>query len=173
MYGVTNGVVFQAILDLRNLNYKLKPKTNKMKEILVNLVSSQTLIDANTIGLFTTNKRAVIDFYTKTFGFTTNWDGVQPNVEMTLGNSRIILFPPDAFEKMSSQISNYPNGTNGPIEICFDVPTFAEVDKQYGNAVQNGAKHVMAPVTEPWGQRTCYVADPEGNLIGISSFASE
>ena len=144
-----------------------------MKEILVNLVSSQTLIDANTIGLFTTNKRAVIDFYTKTFGFTTNWDGVQPHVEMTLGNSRIILFPPDAFEKMSSQKSNYPNGTNGPIEICFDVPTFAEVDKQYGNAVQNGAKHVMAPVTEPWGQRTCYVADPEGNLIGISSFASE
>ena len=173
MYGITNGVAFQAILDLRNLNYKLKPKTSKMKEVLVNLVSSQTLIDANTIGLFTTNKRAVIDFYTKTFGFTTNWDGVQPHVEMTLGNSRIILFPPDAFEEMTSQKSNYPNGTNGPIEICFDVPSFAEVDKQYGNAVQNGAKHVMAPVTEPWGQRTCYVADPEGNLIGISSFASE
>ena len=140
-----------------------------MKEVLVNLVSSQTLIDANTIGLFTNNKRAVIDFYTKTLGFTTNWDGVQPNVVMKLGNSRIILFPRDAFEKITSRKSNHPNGTNGPIQICFDVPTFAEVDKQYGNAVQNGARNVMAPVTEPWGQRTCYVADPEGNLIGISS----
>jgi catechol 2,3-dioxygenase-like lactoylglutathione lyase family enzyme len=24
--------------------------------------------------------------------------------------------------------------------------------------------------TEPWGQRTCYVADPDGNLIEIVSF---
>jgi len=28
----------------------------------------------------------------------------------------------------------------------------------------------MEPTTEPWGQRTCYVADPEGNLIEIGSF---
>ena len=26
------------------------------------------------------------------------------------------------------------------------------------------------PTTEPWGQRTCYIADPEGNLIEIGSF---
>ena len=140
-----------------------------MKEELGKLVSSQTLIDANTIGRFTANNRAVVDFYTKTFGFTTNWDGVQQKVVMKLGNSRIILFPRDAFEKVTSRKSNHPNGTNGPIQICFDVPTFAELDKQYGNAVQNGARNVMAPATEPWGQRTCYVADPEGNLIGISS----
>jgi catechol 2,3-dioxygenase-like lactoylglutathione lyase family enzyme len=24
---------------------------------------------------------------------------------------------------------------------------------------------------EPWGQRTCYVADPDGNLIEIGSFS--
>ena len=143
------------------------------KQEMVKLVSSQTLIDANTIGLFTSNNRAVVDFYTKTFGFTTNWDGVQPNVEMTLGNSRIIVFPRDAFENMTSQKCNFPNGTNGPILISFNVPTFAKVDKGYGNAVKNGAKSVMAPVTEPWGQRTCYVADPEGNLIEISTLVSE
>ncbi|MCI6338027.1 VOC family protein [Prevotella sp. P2-180] len=33
-----------------------------------------------------------------------------------------------------------------------------------------GAKPVFAPTTEPWGQHTYYVADPEGNLIEISSF---
>ncbi len=26
------------------------------------------------------------------------------------------------------------------------------------------------PTTEPWGQRTCYISDPEGNLIEIGSF---
>ena len=114
------------------------------KQGMVKLVSSQILIDAHTIGLFTSNNRAVVDFYTKTFGFTTNWDGVQPNVVMKLGNSRIILFPRDAFEKVTSRKSNHPNGTNGPIQICFDVPTFAKVDKEYGNAVQNGAKSVIS-----------------------------
>jgi len=33
-----------------------------------------------------------------------------------------------------------------------------------------GATPVLSPETEPWGQRTCYVADPEGNLIEIGSF---
>ena len=31
-------------------------------------------------------------------------------------------------------------------------------------------KSVLPPTTEPWGQRTCYVADPDGNLIEIGSF---
>ena len=46
----------------------------------------------NTVGLFTRDNRATVDFYTKTFGFATDWDGVQPNVEMVLGDMRIILF---------------------------------------------------------------------------------
>lgn len=31
----------------------------------------------------------------------------------------------------------------------------------------------MEPTTEPLGQRTCYIAAPEGNLIEISSFNEE
>ena len=37
------------------------------------------------------------------------------------------------------------------------------VDKEYERAISLGAKPVFAPTTEPWGQRTCYIADPEGN----------
>ena len=32
---------------------------------------------------------------------------------------------------------------------------------------------VMPPTTEPWGQRTCYIADLEGNLVEIGSFVKE
>ena len=35
---------------------------------------------------------------------------------------------------------------------------------------QVGAVSVLEPTTEPWGQRTCYISDPEGNLIEIGSF---
>ena len=36
--------------------------------------------------------------------------------------------------------------------------------------VENGATPVPEPELEPWGQRTCYIADPEGNLIEIGSW---
>ena len=56
------------------------------------------------------------------------------------------------------------------MELAIDVPTFADVDREYYNALSLGATSVMPPITEPWGQRTCYIADPEGNLIEINSF---
>ena len=124
----------------------------------------------NTIGLFTTDNTKMVAFYRDIFGFQTTWNGSEPNVEMTLDDSRIIMFPRDAFEQMTSQQYDYPQGTNGTMELSFDVPCYADVDKEYERAVNMGARPIFAPTTEPWGQRTCYVADPEGNLIEISSF---
>lgn len=46
---------------------------------------------------------------------------------------------------------------------------FAEASKQK-KAVENGATSVLEPELEPWGQRTCYIADPEGNLIELGSW---
>ena len=132
--------------------------------------NTQPRFTFNTVGLFTNDNKVIVDFYTKTFGFTTSWDGVQPNVEMFLDNNRIILFPRSAFERMVSKQFQYPEGFNGTMELSFDVPSYADVDKEYQNALDNGAKSVLPPTTEPWGQRTCYVADPDGNLIEIGSF---
>ena len=50
------------------------------------------------------------------------------------------------------------------------VDTFEEVDQTFAQVVAKGAVPVLAPETEPWGQRTCFIADPEGNLIEIGSF---
>ena len=44
------------------------------------------------------------------------------------------------------------------------------MDREFARTVALGAQSVMEPATEPWGQRTCYIADPEGNLIEIGSF---
>ena len=66
---------------------------------------------------------------------------------MTLGGMRIILFPREAFEQMVSQKFNYPDGFNGTVELAFDVPTFADVDKEYQNALAHGAVSVLPPTT--------------------------
>lgn len=61
-------------------------------------------------------------------------------------------------------------GLSGHSEIALYVDTFEEVDEAYKKAVENGATSVLEPELEPWGQRTCYIADPEGNLIEIGSW---
>lgn len=124
----------------------------------------------NTIGLFTTENARMVAFYRDVFGFRTEWNGIEPNVEMTLDGLRLIMFPRNDFEQMVSRRLSYPHSINGTMELSFDVPSFADVDKEYTRAVSMGAKPIMEPVTESWGQRTCYVSDPEGNLIEISSF---
>ena len=48
--------------------------------------------------------------------------------------------------------------------------TFGEGDLRVAQVVAKGAVPVLAPETEPWGQRTCVLADPEGNLSEIGSF---
>ena len=125
---------------------------------------------SDTIGLFTTDNARMVAFYHEVFGFSTDWNGQEPNVEMRLGTMRLIMFPRTAFEEMTGQKYAYPAGLNGTMELSFDVPTFPDVDKAYAYALKRGATPVFPPTTEPWGQRTCYVADPEGNLIEISSF---
>ena len=52
----------------------------------------------------------------------------------------------------------------------FMLDTFEDFYAAYNNAIKNGAASVLEPELEPWGQRTCYIADPEGNLIEIGSW---
>ncbi len=53
------------------------------------------------------------------------------------------------------------------------VENFSAVDRTYDEVIKKGAISILKPTTEPWGQRTCYVADPEGNLIEIGSFQKD
>lgn len=127
----------------------------------------------NTVGLFTTDNKSMVAFYRDVMGFTTDWNGKDPNVMMRLGNMWLIMFPCTAFEQMTSREYTYPQGLNGTVELAFHVPTFKDVDEEFARVTALGAKPIFAPQTMPWGQRTCYIADPEGNLIEIHSFTKE
>ena len=81
-----------------------------------------------------------------------------------------MLYERKNFEKMTGHTYEYLKGLNGHYEIALKVDSFAGVDKTFAEVTARGARPVMAPETMPWGQRTCYVADPEGNLIEIGSF---
>ena len=65
---------------------------------------------------------------------------------------------------------DYPKGLNGTMEIAFNLNKYEDVDREYKRLMDLNVKSVFPPTTMPWGQRTCYVADPEGNLLEIGSF---
>lgn len=122
------------------------------------------------IGLFVTDIAKMVAFYRDIMGLKTDWNGNEPNVEFYSDTIRLIMFPRKEFEKMTSQQYGYPKGHNGTFEIAFELGSFSQVDKEYARVVGMGAESIFAPTTMPWGQRTCYIADPEGNLLEIYSF---
>ena len=121
-------------------------------------------------GLFVEDMGKMIRFYRDVLGFEIKEGENTSNVYLIKDETLFLLYGRNDFEKMTSRKYEYVKGLNGHFEIALYVDTFAEVDKAYEDAISKGAVSVLPPETEPWGQRTCYIADPEGNLIEIGSF---
>ena len=121
-------------------------------------------------GLFVEDMGRMIRFYRDVLGFAIREDEDTSNVYLVKDGMLFLLYGRSDFERMSGHKYEYVRGLNGHSEIALYVDTFDEVDAAYARVTALGAESVMPPTTEPWGQRTCYVADPEGNLIEIGSF---
>ncbi len=121
-------------------------------------------------GLLVKDMARMIRFYRDVLGFEIKEAEDAKNVYLVKDGTLFLLYGRDDFEKMTDRRYEYVNGLNGHFEIALYVDTFEEVDAAFSRAVENGAFPVMEPTTEPWGQRTCYIADPEGNLIEIGSW---
>lgn len=122
------------------------------------------------IGLFVKDMPTMIKFYRDVLGFEIKEDDNTLNVYLIKDGTLFMLYGRDNFEKMTNKKYEYIKGLNGHFEIALYVDTFEEVDEEYKKAINKGALSVLEPTTEPWGQRTCYIADPEGNLIEIGSW---
>ena len=121
-------------------------------------------------GLFVDDMAKMIRFYKDVLGFEIKEEENTSNVYLVKDGTLFLLYGRNDFEKMTNRRYEYIKGLNGHSEIALYVDTFEEVDEAYKKAVENGATSVLEPELEPWEQRTCYIADPEGNLIEIGSW---
>ena len=112
----------------------------------------------------------MVTFYRDVLGFEIKEDVDTQNVYLIKDGTLFMLYRRSDFEKMTSRSYQYVKGINGHFELALYVDSFDDVDKSFDEVIAKGAREILRPTTEPWGQRTCYVADPEGNLIEIGSF---
>ena len=121
-------------------------------------------------GLMVKDMETMVRFYRDVLGFEIHEAEDAENVYLVKDGTLFMLYRRKDFETLTGRKYEYSGGFNGHFEIALYVERFEDVDREYEKAVARGATEVMAPATEPWGQRTCYIADPEGNLIEIGSF---
>lgn len=124
-------------------------------------------------GIMVDDMAVMVRFYRDVLGFDIKEEEDTTNVFLEKDGTLFLLYRKTDFEEMTSKKFSYCGGVNGHYEIALSVDNYAAVDKAFREVTEAGAKPVMEPTTKPWGQRTCYVADPEGNLIEIGSFVKE
>lgn len=121
-------------------------------------------------GIFVKDMATMVRFYRDVLHFEIKEDENTSNVFLVKDGTLFLLYRRTDFEKMTNKTFGYANNINGHYEIALSVDNYAAVDKVYKEVISKGALPVLEPTTEPWGQRTCYISDPEGNLIEIGSF---
>ena len=130
----------------------------------------KTKMKLDGFGIFVEDMPRMIKFYRDVLGFEIKEAEDTSNVYLVKNGTLFLMYGRKDFEKMTRRRYEYIKDLNGHFEIALYVDTFEEVDIAYNNAIRNGATSVLEPELEPWGQRTCYISDPEGNLIEIGSW---
>lgn len=121
-------------------------------------------------GIFVKDMAVMVRFYRDVLGFEIKDDENTTNVFLEKDGTLFLLYRRSDFEKMTNRAFQYADNINGHYEMALGVENYAAVDETYKKVLEKGAVSVMTPTTEAWGQRTCYIADPEGNIIEIGSF---
>ena len=121
-------------------------------------------------GLFVKDMSTMIRFYRDVLGFEIKEDENTDNVYLIKDGTLFLLYGRKDFETLTGKRYEYLKGINAHSEMALYVDSFSQVDEEYQKAIDNGATSLLEPTTEPWGQRTCFIADPEGNIIEISSW---
>ena len=127
-------------------------------------------MEMGVFGLFVNDMETMVKFYRDIIGLKTDWKNGEPAATFDVGGCWLVLYGRKDFEKRTAKQYTYPEGINGTMVIGFNLKTHDDVDKEYKRFLNLGVKNIVEPTTNEYGQRTCYLADPGGNLFEIGSF---
>ena len=122
------------------------------------------------IGIFVNDLQVMVKFYRDVLGFEIDWDAKGPYAEFKHEGIRFSMYERAQLPKLLNQMPTYPSGLNGIFELAIDLPTSAELDREFERITRAGARIIYVPRDEPWGMRSSMIADPEGNIIELGSW---
>jgi lactoylglutathione lyase len=108
-----------------------------------------------------------LHFYTEVLGLKLGHRSGE-YAQLDTGATRLGLYTRYAMADLVGVALRRPLEDTAAFELGFKVE---DVDLAYAELVSEGAASVSEPVTRPWGQRTAYVRDPDGNLIELAQAA--
>ncbi|KKU87821.1 hypothetical protein A3A64_01955 [Candidatus Gottesmanbacteria bacterium RIFCSPLOWO2_01_FULL_48_11] len=116
--------------------------------------------------LITDQYTAMTMFYKETLGFPIARD--VPEEEFTqfkLKNCNLAIYGKRFVEKL---LGKERIGTPGGAIYSFGESD--SIDLQYQQLRDKGVQFIKEPETQPWGQRTAYFTDPDGNIWEIQQW---
>jgi lactoylglutathione lyase len=123
------------------------------------------------IGIFVRDLPRMVSFYRDVLGFQIDWDGKGPYAEFKNDGVRFSMYERSQLPGLLGQAPTFPSGLNGTFELAIDLPTPADVDREFERVIQAGGQLIYAPRMEPWGMYSSMISDPEGNIIEIGSWS--
>ena len=112
------------------------------------------------ICLITKNVPALADFYTKVLGV--EHEGDDNHVELNTEGANMTIFSVEGMESFaphSMQAAGY-----GSFTIGFEIN---DVDAAYDRLKTLGVDFIKLPTTHPWGSRSFWFRDPDGNIVNF------
>ena len=120
----------------------------------------------NKFGIFAKDVLAETAFYRDIMGMKVLSESPEHSELQAEGG--ILMFSSREFvrDELKLPLAKSPKSAR---ELAFDLSSFEEVNAKFDDLSK--ICEVILPLTDyPWGQRTFFVSDPEGNLIEVSSF---
>jgi catechol 2,3-dioxygenase-like lactoylglutathione lyase family enzyme len=114
--------------------------------------------------LIVSDLERALSVYTGTLGLDLQHRAEQ-YAQMSAGTTRLSLYTRDAMAETLGIAIDTPSPAAPAFEIGFKV---SDCDAAFAELVAAGAPAVVPLTTHPWGQRTAYVRDPDGNLIELA-----
>jgi lactoylglutathione lyase len=115
------------------------------------------------ITILTDNVPAQSRFYQDALGFSVKTD-MGEYVEFESEGVRFAVCARSTMKNATGDPSFAEARVGQSFELAFPLVLPAEVDEVYAEILARGARPIQPPANMPWGQRTAFFADPDGNI---------